>query len=177
VAKLSVTATGDSLSSFSRAGLQTSALFPIPTLQVAIEPQTKATWTRWALPSSACSRKSHRRGRAVGDRRADTPLDGRRSRGRPGRAAQAQVRPAIVTKTPRVAYKETIRGRLRPRTLQKQTAATACSENVGSRSSEPWGGVEFAEHVVGGTVPKNFFPGVEKGVREAAAEGVLAGYR
>ena len=40
----------------------------------------------------------------------------------------------------------------------------------------PDGGVEFAEHVVGGTVPKNFFPGVEKGVREAAAEGVLAGY-
>ena len=38
------------------------------------------------------------------------------------------------------------------------------------------GGVEFAERVVGGTVPKNFFPGVEKGVREAAAEGVLAGY-
>ena len=40
----------------------------------------------------------------------------------------------------------------------------------------PDGGVVFAEHVVGGTVPKNFFPGVEKGVRETAAEGVLAGY-
>jgi len=40
----------------------------------------------------------------------------------------------------------------------------------------PGGGVEFAEKVVGGTVPKNFFPGVEKGVRETAAEGVLAGY-
>ena len=40
----------------------------------------------------------------------------------------------------------------------------------------PGGGVVFAEHVVGGTVPKNFFPGVEKGVRETAAEGVLAGY-
>ena len=40
----------------------------------------------------------------------------------------------------------------------------------------PGGGVVFAEQVVGGTVPKNFFPGVEKGVRETAAEGVLAGY-
>ncbi len=40
----------------------------------------------------------------------------------------------------------------------------------------PEGGVAFAEHVVGGTVPKNFFPGVEKGVRSAAADGILAGY-
>ena len=40
----------------------------------------------------------------------------------------------------------------------------------------PGGGVEFAEKVVGGSVPKGFFPGVEKGIREAAAEGVLAGY-
>ena len=36
--------------------------------------------------------------------------------------------------------------------------------------------IEFAEKVVGGSVPRNFFPGVEKGIRETAAEGVLAGY-
>ncbi len=40
----------------------------------------------------------------------------------------------------------------------------------------PGGGVVFAEKVVGGSVPRNFFPGVEKGIREAAAEGVFAGY-
>jgi elongation factor G len=40
----------------------------------------------------------------------------------------------------------------------------------------PGNGVEFAERVVGGSVPRGFFPGVEKGIREAAAEGVLAGY-
>ena len=40
----------------------------------------------------------------------------------------------------------------------------------------PGGGVEFAEKVVGGSVPRNFFPGVEKGIRETAAEGVFAGY-
>jgi len=40
----------------------------------------------------------------------------------------------------------------------------------------PDGGIEFAERVVGGSVPRGFFAGVEKGVREAAAEGVLAGY-
>jgi elongation factor G len=40
----------------------------------------------------------------------------------------------------------------------------------------PAAGVEFAERVVGGSVPKGFFPGIEKGIRETAAEGVLAGY-
>jgi elongation factor G len=40
----------------------------------------------------------------------------------------------------------------------------------------PAQGIEFAEKVVGGSVPKGFFPGIEKGIRETAAEGVLAGY-
>ena len=34
----------------------------------------------------------------------------------------------------------------------------------------------FAEEVFGGSVPKNFFPAVEKGLREACAHGALAGY-
>jgi elongation factor G len=40
----------------------------------------------------------------------------------------------------------------------------------------PGGGVEFAVKVVGGSVPKGYFPGVEKGVREVAAEGAVAGF-
>ena len=36
--------------------------------------------------------------------------------------------------------------------------------------------LEFAERVVGGAVPKNFFPAVEKGLRDAIKKGVLAGY-
>ncbi|MBE6753972.1 MAG: elongation factor G, partial [Ruminococcaceae bacterium] len=37
-------------------------------------------------------------------------------------------------------------------------------------------GLEFAEEVVGGSVPKNFFPAVEKGLQECMGHGVLAGY-
>ena len=37
-------------------------------------------------------------------------------------------------------------------------------------------GLEFADKVVGGRIPKNYIPAVEKGVNEAAQEGVLAGY-
>ncbi len=39
----------------------------------------------------------------------------------------------------------------------------------------PGGGVEFATHVVGGVVPRQFFPGVEKGVRDVAEKGPTAG--
>ena len=43
---------------------------------------------------------------------------------------------------------------------------------------EPWpeGEFEFGDRIVGGVVPKNFIPAVEKGIRESLAEGVLAGY-
>ncbi len=37
-------------------------------------------------------------------------------------------------------------------------------------------GLEFSEKVVGGAVPREYFPAVEKGVREAASEGVIAHY-
>ena len=37
-------------------------------------------------------------------------------------------------------------------------------------------GVQFEEHIVGGSIPKNYIPAVEKGVNEAVPEGVLAGY-
>ncbi len=40
----------------------------------------------------------------------------------------------------------------------------------------PGGGVVFAERIVGGVVPRQFFPGVEKGVRDVAEKGPIAGY-
>jgi elongation factor G len=85
---------------------------------------------------------------------------------------------AIATHTPRVPYRETIRGRTQVEgKYKKQTGGHGMYGHVWLEiEPNPEGGVAFAEHVVGGTVPKNFFPGVEKGVRAAAAEGILAGY-
>ena len=79
---------------------------------------------------------------------------------------------------PRVAYREKIR---KPVSKQgrhkKQTGGSGQFGDVWIRfepcESET---LEFAEEVVGGAVPKNFFPAVEKGLREACIHGVLAGY-
>jgi elongation factor G len=85
---------------------------------------------------------------------------------------------SIVTHTPRVPYKETIRGKTQVHgRYKKQTGGHGMFGDVWLElEPNPDGGIEFAERIVGGSVPKGFFPGVEKGVREAAAEGVLAGY-
>ena len=85
---------------------------------------------------------------------------------------------AIVTKTPKVPYRETIRGKTQVHgRYKKQTGGHGMFGDVWIElEPNPGGGVEFAEQVVGGSVPRNFFPGVEKGIRETAAEGVLAGF-
>ena len=85
---------------------------------------------------------------------------------------------AIQTKQPKVPYRETIRGTTKVEgKYKKQTGGHGMFGHVWLEiEPNPGGGVEFTEKVVGGSVPKGFFPGIEKGIREAAAEGVLAGY-
>ncbi len=80
---------------------------------------------------------------------------------------------------PKVAYRETIRKKV---TLiegnhKKQSGGHGQYGNV-KMNFEPieGDGFEFAEEVFGGSVPKNFFPAVEKGIREAMEHGVLAGF-
>ena len=81
--------------------------------------------------------------------------------------------------TPRVAYREKIRKKVRKQGRhKKQTGGSGQFGDVWIRF-EPQAEQDdmiFAEEVFGGSVPKNFFPAVEKGLREACQHGVLAGY-
>ncbi|MCI9513200.1 MAG: elongation factor G [Oscillospiraceae bacterium] len=81
--------------------------------------------------------------------------------------------------TPRVAYREKIRKQVRKQGRhKKQTGGSGQFGDV-HIVFEPQDEQEdmiFAEEVFGGSVPKNFFPAVEKGLREACNHGVLAGY-
>ena len=85
---------------------------------------------------------------------------------------------AIVTRTPKVPYLETIRGKAQVHgRYKKQTGGHGMFGDVWLElEPNPGAGVEFAERVVGGSVPRQYFAGVEKGIRETAAEGVFAGY-
>ena len=180
VAKLTVTATGDTLGHSREQGYALPPLsFPVPTLQVAIEPQTKADLDKMG---SALQRMLEEEPSARVER-SETGEQVLLSMGDAhvavlGERLKRKFGAAIVTRTPRVAYKETIRGKTQSHgRYKKQTGGHGMFGDVWIEiEPNPGGGVEFAEHVVGGTVPKNFFPGVEKGIRETAAEGVLAGY-
>ncbi|SBW10193.1 Translation elongation factor G [uncultured Eubacteriales bacterium] len=79
---------------------------------------------------------------------------------------------------PRVPYREKIRKKVEIQGRhKKQTGGHGQFGDVWMRF-EPGDTEElqFCEEVVGGSVPKNFFPAVEKGLREAVVRGVLAGY-
>ena len=81
-------------------------------------------------------------------------------------------------KTPKVPYREKIRKKVEKQGRhKKQTGGSGQFGDVWIRF-EPGENeeLEFCEEVFGGAVPKNFFPAVEKGLREAVIHGPLAGY-
>src|SRR6478672_3096540 len=153
--------------------------FPVPTLTVAIEPQTKADLDKMGAalqrmleeePSARVERSATGEQLLVATGEAHIAVIGERLKRKFGAA--------IVTRTPKIPYRETIRGTTKVEgRYKKQTGGHGMFGHVWIEiEPNPGGGVQFAEKVVGGSVPKGFFPGVEKGIREAAAEGVLAGY-
>lgn len=85
----------------------------------------------------------------------------------------------LETRTPKVPYRETIK--------KKASAQGKHKKQSGGRGQygDVWfelaplernAGIEFIDRVVGGVVPKNYIPAAEKGLREAAQRGYLAGY-
>jgi len=85
---------------------------------------------------------------------------------------------SIVLEEPRIAYRETIKGRSDVQGKhKKQTGGSGQYGDVHIRFAPgEEEGLTFTVSVVGGTVPKNFNPAVEKGLLEAMEHGVLAGY-
>ncbi len=85
----------------------------------------------------------------------------------------------LVTSLPKIAYRETVGGTTTVEYKhKKQSGGRGQYGHVFLRLEPlPRGeGVKFSKEVVGGNVPKEFIPAVEKGVRNAASEGVVAGY-
>ncbi|MGK2850491.1 MAG: elongation factor G [Candidatus Limnocylindrales bacterium] len=179
VAKLAVTETGDTLSS-KETWLRLAPLeFPAPSLVVGIEPVSKGDLDKMgpALARMLEEEPTVRLERTTLGEQVLVTM---------GEAHNAVIierlkrkfGAALATHTPRVPYKETIRGKTQVHgRYKKQTGGHGMFGDVWLElEPNPEGGVEFAERVVGGAVPKGFFAGVEKGIREAAAEGALAGY-
>ncbi len=179
VAKLAVTETGDTLSPREKPLVLPPLAFPEPSLMVAIEPQSKGDLDKMG-PALARMLEEEP---TVRLERSATGEQVLRTMGEAHNAViierlKRKFGAAIVTHTPKVPYKETIRGKTQVHgRYKKQTGGHGMFGDVWLElEPNPDGGVEFAERVVGGSVPKGFFAGVEKGIREAAEGGVIAGY-
>ncbi len=85
----------------------------------------------------------------------------------------------LKTSTPLIAYRETIQSSAKADYKHKKQSGGHGQYGQVFLEIEPrerGGGFEFTDKIVGGAIPKGYIPGVEKGVREAMEEGVVAGY-
>lgn len=181
VAKLTVTATGDTLGTKEKHVKIVPIIFPEPRYSEAVYPKTKLDLDK--LGSSLAkiveedpTLKMHRE--AVTN---ETILSGI-GEIQLSVAAEKMARKFGVNvdlQTPKVPYKETIT--MQCEAEYKHKKQTGGHGQYGHVVLElvplPRGsGTEFTERIVGGTIPKNFIPAVEKGVHEGVQEGILGGY-
>jgi elongation factor G len=180
VAKLVHTVTGDTLSTKERSLTVAPLSFPAPMLPTSIEPQTKSDLDKLG---PAINRLLEEDPTLRLDRQQETGEQLLWAQGENQVAVaieklKRKFGAAVVTKPPRVPYRETIRGKTSVQGRhKKQTGGRGQFGEVFLEiEPNPGAGVAFATRVVGGTVPRNFWPGVEKGVRDIAEKGPLAGY-
>jgi elongation factor G len=182
VAKLASTQIGDTLVADRAQAVSLPPLeFPTPSLQVSIEPESKADLDKLGqaltrmLEEEPSARVHREEGTgetiltAMGDAHVDVLVE------RLKRKFGASVR----TGNPRVPYRETIRKPAKvDNRFKRQTGGHGQFGHVVIEFEPlPSGsGFEFGDKIVGGVVPKQYIPAVEKGLRETLAEGVLAGY-
>ncbi len=181
VAKLNITVTGDTLSVQDKPVRITAATFPEPIYSVAVHPKTKADLDKLGsaltrLTEEDLTLRMHRdndTGETILSGMGDTQLDVAAEK------MQRKFGVGVELTTPKVPYKETI----------TQPAKAEYKHKKQSGGHGQYGHVlleltplprdstnEFISTIVGGSVPKNYIPAVEKGVNEAIKEGVLAGY-
>lgn len=181
VAKLSLTKTGDTLSNQDHPVKIVPIIFPEPVFSGAVYPKTKADLDKLG---AALSRLSEEDPTLQVHRDADTHETILSGLGETHLdvAAEKMMRKlgvGVELKPPQVPYKETVT--ISANAEYKHKKQTGGHGQFGHVLLEvaplPRGSAsEFVSKVVGGSIPKNYIPAVEKGVSEALLQGVLARY-
>ena len=181
VAKLTTTSTGDTLCSQDKPVKIAPIEFPTPAFNLAVHPKTKTDLDKLG---AALSRLAEEDPTLLVHREADTNetiLSGI-GESQLEVAAEKMMRKfgvGVKLETPKVPYKETITAPAKAEYRhRKQTGGHGQYGHVLLELEPlPRGtGNEFVDKVVGGAIPRNYIPAVEKGVNEAFKEGVLARY-
>lgn len=181
VAKLNVTTTGDTLSDKSRPIVLSPINFPRPVFSVAVAPKAKGDEEKI---SSGLTRLAEEDPTFTFERNVETKqliisgmgemhLDVITDR------LKRKFGVDVLIETPKVPYRETIRSNVQTQYRHKKQSGGRGQFGEVFLELEPMErgqDFEFVDKIFGGAVPRQYIPAVEKGVREAMAEGVLAGY-
>ncbi len=173
--------TGDTLCAMDKPIILENITFPEPVIHVAIEPKTKADQDKMTVSMQQLSEEDPTFQIHTDQDTGQTIISG-----------MGELHLEIITDRllrefkvqanvgrPQVAYKETIH--------EETTAEGRFVRQSGGRGQyghvvivvsplESGGGFEFENKIVGGSIPREFIPAVESGLKEAALNGVLAGY-
>ncbi|HHV34728.1 MAG TPA: elongation factor G [Syntrophomonadaceae bacterium] len=180
LAKLQETETGDTLCMKDNPLKLPGVEFPEPMLSVAIEPKSKGDEDKLsgaigklieADPTLRIEKNAETKETVLtgtGETHLDIVLE----------RLHQKFGVEVTSKTPSIPYRETLRGTVQQEgKYKKQTGGRGQYGHVWL-TLEPNTDDEFVfeEKVFGGAVPRQYFPAVEKGLREAIEEGILAGY-
>jgi len=172
--------TGDTLCLENKPVVLEAIEFPEPVVSVAIEPKTKDGQERLSLALASLANEDPTFRATTDEEMGQTIISG-----------MGELHLEIIVDRllrefrveanvgkPQVAYRETVtvpvaaEGR-----FIRQTGGRGQYGHVKIQIEPlPGGGFEFANKIIGGTIPKEYIPAVEKGIREAMEGGVLAGY-
>ena len=174
-------ATGETLCALNEAITLERMEFPEPVISVAVEPKTKSDQEKMSIALQKLAqedpsfrvRTDEESGQTIISGMGELHLDIIVDRMRREFSVEANVG------APQVSYRETIRSHVdQEGKFVRQSGGRGQYGHVYLKiePQEPGGGFEFANQIVGGVVPKEYIPAVEKGVKEAICNGVIAGY-
>ena len=180
ITKLPAAQTGDTLCDPARVAALPRPAFPIPTLSMAIKVAKKGDEGKIGTALARLIEEDPTVRYRVDSETGQQLLSGLGEQHLDVVVAKLKAKfgVEITLETPRVAYRESIRKKCKAQGRhKKQTGGHGQFGDVWVEF-EPCDSEElvFEEKVFGGSVPKNYFPAVEKGLRQAAQHGVLAGY-
>ena len=179
--KLRSTATGDTLCDEKDPIILPAIEFPRPSISFAVEPKSKADEEKVSQglarlmeedPTLHIGRDAQTRELLVsglGEQHLEVVVD----------RLRRKFGCDVEMRTPRVPYKETIRTSTKVQGRYKRQSGGRGQYGDCWLEIEPLprsGGFAFVDKIVGGVIPRNYIPSVEKGVQEAMERGPLAGY-
>jgi elongation factor G len=179
---LKFTGTGDTLCSENESIILESMEFPEPVISVAIEPKTKTDQDKMTVALQKLGEEDPTFKVHVDEETGQTIISG-----------MGELHLEVIVDRlfrefkveanvgrPQVSYKETIRKATKAEgKFVRQSGGRGQYGHVviELEPQEPGTGYEFVNKIVGGTVPKEYIPAVDAGIREAMENGILAGYQ